>query len=260
MERQGQMKKTENARQKSAGRHIGCFLGILLGVVCLFSACKRKEAVFTAGEALGQAESQENTSKDAEGQAEIPVGELAEAGTSGKAAESTGANIPADVSGPVKIVVYICGQVKAPGLYEMETGARIGDAIEQAGGMTDEAAKDALNLAQSLEDGQMIRIPSREEMQEAEKDLVIVSGGSGEGGAAGSQTGSAGGTGSGGLISLNRATKEELMTLPGIGESKAEAILRYRQERGGFGSIEEIMNISGIKEGVYLKIKDKITI
>ena len=62
------------------------------------------------------------------------------------------------------------------------------------------------------------------------------------------------------MISLNQATKEQLMTLPGIGESKAEAILSYRQEQGGFENVEEIMRISGIKEGVYLKIKDKITI
>lgn len=229
------MKKTENARQKNAGRHMRCFLGILLGVVCLFSGCGRKETVFTAGEAPEQMEEQEKI-------------------------ECADANASADVSEPVRVVVYICGQVNAPGVYELEAGARIGDAIEKARGMTDEAAEDALNLAQVLEDGQMIRIPSKEEMQETEKDFVIISGGSGESGAADSRAGSADSTGAGGLISLNQAAKEELMTLPGIGESKAEAILSYRQERGGFGSIEEIMNISGIKEGVYLKIKDKITI
>ena len=68
-----------------------------------------------------------------------------------------------------------------------------------------------------------------------------------------------GGSGSGGLININTASREELMTLPGIGESKADAILEYRKTNGGFGTKEEIMNITGIKEGVYSKIEDKIT-
>ena len=63
-----------------------------------------------------------------------------------------------------------------------------------------------------------------------------------------------------GRVNLNRASKEELMTLPGIGEAKAEAILQYRTEHGGFGSIDEIKQISGIKDGVFEKIKDKITV
>ncbi len=272
MERQGQMKKRERSAKRA--RHMGSFLGILFGVVCLFSACKREEAVFTAGEAPMQIEAskqmeeeQEDSLGDAQGPPETGKEEPEETEPSVEGGASADTEEPAKAEEPDRIVVYICGQVKEPGVYELEAGARIGDAVEKASGMTEDAAEDALNLAQTLADGQMIRVPSKEEFKETEKDLVIVSGGSGgdqaaapKGGTADSRPGSADGTGAGGLISLNQATKEELMTLPGIGESKAEAILNYRRKQGGFGSIEEIMNISGIKEGVYLKIKDKISI
>lgn len=221
--------------------------------------------MFTAGE------TGEYTGESAQEEAAVDSGETGAREEAAVAPGETGARVEAalrdgSVSGGVenpgeakaRLAVYVCGQVNVPGVYELEEGSRIGDAIELAGGMAEEAAADALNLAQPLSDGLMIRIPSVEEMEKGGAGTVMVSGGTGEAGTAGS-----GGTlpGDGGsLVSINKATKEQLMTLPGIGESKAEAILSYRQEYGGFGSVEEIMNISGIKEGVYLKIKDKITI
>jgi competence protein ComEA len=137
-----------------------------------------------------------------------------------------------------EIFVYVCGEVKNPGVYQMNQEDRIVDAIEAAGGLTKKAAADNINQAQKMEDGQQIYVPSKEDGKES---------------SAGAQD-----TSSEKRISINQATKEELMTLPGIGEAKAESIIAYRQEHGNFQKIEDLMNISGIKEGVYNKIKEYI--
>ena len=135
------------------------------------------------------------------------------------------------------IYVYVCGQVYCPGVFALPEGSRVIDAIECAGGMTGEAASTYLNQAELLEDGQKVYVPTQEET-EAEKPTSI----------------------SDGRININTARKEELMTLSGVGESKAEAIIRYREEQGRFEQIQDIMNIEGIKEGVFDKIKDKISV
>ena len=135
--------------------------------------------------------------------------------------------------------VYVCGEVASPGVYELPEGSRITDAVEAAGGMTEDAAGTYLNQAQLVSDGQKIEVPSAEEAK-ALTEAAEVS--------------------ASGVVNLNRATEAELMTLPGIGESKAKEIIRYRESKGGFQKPEDLMNISGIKEGVYNKIKDQITI
>lgn len=135
------------------------------------------------------------------------------------------------------IFVYICGQVNCPGVYELPEGARIADAIEEAGGMTEEAAVEFLNQAALLMDGQKIYVPTVDEANQAEKSSKANE-----------------------KVNINTADEGELMALSGVGEAKAEAIIRYREEKGGFQSIEEIMNIEGIKEGVFQKIKDKISV
>ncbi len=106
-----------------------------------------------------------------------------------------------------------------------------------AGGVLDEGRAEALNQAEHMSDGQTIYVPSKEEAiqegQEAETD---------------------------GLININTASKEDLMTLPGIGEAKADMILQYREEHGAFSSIDGLMEIQGIKEGVFNKIKNRIKV
>lgn len=137
------------------------------------------------------------------------------------------------------VCVYVCGEVISPGVYELRAESRIGEAIEAAGGMTGEAASTWLNLAERITDGQKIEVPSKEQAEELlDKSAQEENG----------------------LINLNTATAEQLMTLRGIGESKAEDILNYREQHGGFGSIEELMQIPGIKERVFEKIKDQITV
>lgn len=137
------------------------------------------------------------------------------------------------------IWVYVCGEVRDPGVYELPEGSRITDAVEAAGGMTGDAAETYLNLAETLSDGQKIEVPSVE-MAEALEEAAAQD--------------------TSGLVNLNRATEAELMTLSGIGESKAKEIIRYRESRGGFQKPEDLMNIPGIKEGVFHKIRDQITV
>ncbi|MDY4839037.1 MAG: helix-hairpin-helix domain-containing protein [Lachnospiraceae bacterium] len=146
--------------------------------------------------------------------------------------------------------VYVCGAVAAPGVYRLAPGSRVYEAVEKAGGLLDTAAPFSLNQALEVTDGQMIHILTKEEALQSDNTPD----GNGE---------SVEKTESGivdGKVNLNAATAAELMTLPGIGEAKAGAILSYREEHGSFAKIEELKNISGIKDGVYEKIKDCITV
>lgn len=159
-------------------------------------------------------------------------------------------------------VVYVSGYVNNPGVYELSAGSRVIDAIDAAGGYSKEAYDNYLNLASLISDGQMIYVPSEEEVESGSIERGVASGadGSGVGGVTGGNGGGNGGnsSGSGTLVNINQASKEELMTLPGIGESKADKIIAYREENGRFSTPEGIMEISGIKDGLYNKIKDKI--
>lgn len=139
------------------------------------------------------------------------------------------------------LCIYVCGAVAEPGVYHFSAGSRIWEAIEAAGGFNEEAAQAAVNLAQPLTDGAQIWIPTQEE-QEKEVQQEPFSGQEA------------------GKVNLNTASKERLMTLTGIGEARAEAILAYRQEAGPFLAIEDIMKVSGIKEAAFQKIKDDITV
>ncbi len=136
--------------------------------------------------------------------------------------------------------VHVCGAVAQPGVYKLPAKSRIYEAVEMAGGLLETACFDSVNQAEEITDGQMVKIPTQEE-------------------AAQPNVQDAGGT-EDGRINLNTADETQLMELPGIGASKAKSILSYRAEQGGFSSIEEIKNITGIKEGVYSKIRDYITV
>ena len=149
------------------------------------------------------------------------------------------------------IWVYVSGAVCQPGVYELPEGSRLFEALERAGGMTETADPDFLNQAELLVDGVQIKVPTKEEVASgiAEKAAPDNPGTSAESGGA-----------PGGKVNLNTATKEELMTLPGIGEAKADSILTYRESAGGFQSIEQIKEIEGIKDGVFEKIKELIAV
>lgn len=141
--------------------------------------------------------------------------------------------------------VYVSGAVKHAGLYRYRGTARVCDAVESAGGFLKNADKVSINLARMLEDGEQIHVLTKAQAKKAKKQASAPDVG------ADSQTG---------LVNINKATLEELMTLPGIGQAKANLILDYRTEHGEFTAKEDLMKISGIKDGVYNKVKDLITI
>lgn len=158
--------------------------------------------------------------------------------------------IPSVTPEPQEIFVDVCGAVNQPGVYEMDPDSRVFQAIEAAGGMTEEASGISVNQAQPLSDGQQVYVPT---VQEAEEGSFVpaVPETTGTGESMGTEDG---------IVNLNIADAETLKTLSGIGDSKAQAILAYREEHGGFSSIEEIMQVPGIKESTFSMIKDKIAV
>lgn len=189
--------------------------------------------------------------KNPQTESESGVGESREAGNetgTGKSPSET--QVEVDNSKATGIYVYICGEVANPGVYELSEDSRIYEAVDAAGGFTENAARESINLASKVSDGMQITIYNKEEA------ASLPAGGT----SAGKNSGQEQMSGSSSLVNLNTATKEELMTLKGIGESKAEDIIRYREKSGGFKKIEDIMKISGIKEAGFQKIKDSITV
>ena len=139
------------------------------------------------------------------------------------------------------IYVHICGAVINPGVYQVPAGTRVYQALELAGGSSDDAYLSGINLADKLADGQKVYIPSEGENAEG-----ILSTDSGDVQSV--------------MININTASEAELMTLPGIGQSRAKDIINYRVKNGLFESINDIMKVSGIKEAAFEKIKDLIKV
>lgn len=144
--------------------------------------------------------------------------------------------------GTRKIYIQLGGAVNNEGVYAVEEGQRVFEVVALAGGLSDLADPNAVNQARKVVDGEFIYFPTYDEVNEglykSEANM--------------SQEST--------LVNINTATMEELMSLPGIGESKAKAIINYRTTNGPFKSIEEIMNVNGIKDAMFDKIKDFITI
>lgn len=143
-----------------------------------------------------------------------------------------------------RVYIHICGAVKKPGVYIFATEPHVIDVVEKAGGFTSKADQTSVNLAESVADGTQLVIATKDkkkvtnEEQSSHNDASSVLD----------------------KVNINTASREELMTLSGIGESKAAQIVSYREANGRFQKIEDIMNISGIKEGVFSKIEDYITV
>ncbi|MCI6921487.1 MAG: helix-hairpin-helix domain-containing protein [Lachnospiraceae bacterium] len=177
-------------------------------------------------------------------------------GKTGTAVEDTGSiNAGINAAGTheeneatVSCMVHVCGAVERPGVYELPQGSRIYQAIECAGGLSNEADPNYLNQADFVSDGEKVYVPTREEVAEMDSPLQNVVTQSGETGAPS------------GLVNLNTASEEQLCTLPGIGSSKARSIIAYREEHGSFDRIESVMNVAGIKDGLFQKIKAYITV
>lgn len=140
------------------------------------------------------------------------------------------------------IYVYVCGAVVQPGVYEVCEGSRVYEVVALAGGLTEEADDTCINMARVIADGEQIIILTQEEALEMQNTSSAVPGKTSQ------------------LVNINTASIHELIQLSGIGESRAQAIISYREEKGAFQSIDQIKKVSGIKDGLYEKIKDYITV
>lgn len=162
------------------------------------------------------------------------------------------------------LVVHICGAVSAPGVYELPAGSRIIDAVEAGGGFLPEAEEACCNLAEEIVDGCQIYIMTKTEScadgQTEKKAGIQTSPDSDMQTTDRNVRSNSAPALENGLVNLNTADVAALMTLPGIGESRAKAIISYREQHGAFAQIEDIMKISGIKQAAFSKIKDKITV
>ena len=144
---------------------------------------------------------------------------------------------------PASVIVHVAGWVASPGVYELPEGARVVDAVEEAGGARRGAELGALNLAAVLVDGQQVVVPR-----------------AGEAPAPAATVGGAPGTTAGTLVNVNTATAEELETLPGIGEVLAATIVQHREEHGPFTSVDQLLDVSGIGEVTLEEIRDLVTV
>ena len=154
------------------------------------------------------------------------------------------------------VVIHITGSVKNPGIVRLKEGSRVEDAIEEAGGLTENADITKVNLAYILEDGIKIRIPSVSDEEIGDGD--ILEDGIGENIIV--EENKTSDTKNNLNVNINKAGKEELQTLPGIGASLAERIVEYRNQNGKFASKEDIKNVNGIGESKFENIKEFITV
>lgn len=274
--------------------------GLVFALLLLLCGCTKKdELLLLNGEnAAGKPEEQAVFPEDAAG-SEVPGKEEQPALEGGNRQvqddETQGAETaPASASAQPAAVnprsgviyVHVCGAVVNPGVYELESGSRVYEAVQAAGGFTDLAEQNYVNQAQALEDGVKLVIPTREEAAAAgkaqngvsEKNGTLQDNAGEENGIAGGAaqdsaekafgivggTASAGQNGDGGApdgrININTASEAELCEIPGVGATRAAAIAAYRESHGAFEKPEDIMKVNGIKEGMYEKIKDSIRV
>lgn len=163
-------------------------------------------------------------------------------------------------NGQSQVVVYICGAVKHPGVYKFTAGSRINDAINAASGFKKGAARTAINQAKVLEDGEQITIPTLKQVKRKQLSKITDGDNFQDKTTDNENTDSSERESQDTLININTASAGELTSLSGIGQSRADAIIEYRQSNGKFQSIEDIMKIPGIKQGIFNKIKNKISV
>ncbi|MBF4597793.1 MULTISPECIES: ComEA family DNA-binding protein [Curtobacterium] len=184
-------------------------------------------------------------------------------GASAAPSPSAGASAGAAPSAPGAghVVVHVLGAVRRSGVVELPAASRVGDAVRRAGGATDDADLDRLNLARVLTDGERLYVP-RVGQQEVPEALGPVTGG-GTAGSAGdtdAATG-AGETGAeGSVVDLNTADQAALETLPGIGPGLAGRIIAWRDEHGRFGSVEDLLDVSGIGDVRFAELRDRVRV
>ena len=227
----------------------------------------------TADKAAGKAG--ESTTDEAAGKSGEATGEEtdksagAESGSAGMQDGSRTAG-GGNTEKPETIYVHVCGAVAKPGVYEMPAGSRFYEAVDKAGGFSEDACQDYLNMAAPLADGSRLEIPSLQEIRERESAVYKdgTSGGSGKESEYSYYTvpetptaeKESAGSSDTGLVNINTADMAGLCALPGIGEGRAKAILEYREKQGGFQKKEDIMQVSGIGEKMYARMEEYLTV
>lgn len=152
------------------------------------------------------------------------------------------------LDGQQQIFVHVVGEVAQPGVVELEAGARVATAIEAAGGASDAAVLSGVNLARVVADGEQVLVPNAEQVAAGVADVA----GAGVGG------GAAGG--GAGLVNLNAADAATLETLPKVGPALAQRIIDWRERNGGFASIEQLLDVSGIGQKTFEGLQDRVTV
>ena len=227
----------ERLRIDEVPRGVLLCIALLAAVAVVLAAVLFVRTVGSGGDLLVRAEEPARGAELLE-----PGGAALEAGLVAEPAQEEG---PADTP---CFVVHVAGAVEVPGVYELETGARVFDAVEAAGGASPGADLGQINLAEPLVDGAKVSIPAFGEAASAGTSAVEAPGG--------------GYTASGGapLVNINTASAEELQALVGVGESTAAAIVRDREANGPFASPEDLMRVSGIGEKKFENMRDQVVV
>lgn len=236
-----------------------CLLTVML--LCVGCGSKESKGIEVNKEQITE---ETKTTEDTANVQEIKDGQLSQAAVEINQ-HTVSSNTKDNVESSAEIVVYVCGAVNHPGVYTLSGTPRMMDAVEAAGGMNEQADKNVLNLAQYISDGQMIRIPAIGEVTDTGDWLEQQSGYRDDNDndttdSIGAQQEDSSKKQTDDKVDLNTADAAELMTIPGIGQTKAEAIIRYREENGSFQKVEDIMQISGIKEGSFAKMEPYICV
>jgi competence protein ComEA len=148
---------------------------------------------------------------------------------------------------PGKLIVQVAGEVANPGVYGMEKGSRVLDVIQAAGGLSTTGDPDSINQAALLQDGQKVTVKLKGSVNPASSTSKTTAGSPAK-------------VGPNDMVNINTATLEQLITLPGIGEDRANAILSYRDQHGPFTKIEDLQNVEGIGEGIFNSLKNNVTV
>ncbi|WP_022880967.1 ComEA family DNA-binding protein [Gryllotalpicola ginsengisoli] len=153
---------------------------------------------------------------------------------------------PTTATASATVIVHVLGQVRRPGVYELPAESRVIDAVAAAGGFSAHADQSALNLARKLVDGEQVLVPQPGQAVPATTSQATAPAAAGET--------------SGAKIDLNTATEEQLETLPRVGPALAQRILDWRQQNGGFASVEDLKNVSGIGDKTFAELEDLVTV
>lgn len=218
----------------------GARLPVLVGVTAVAIV-----VMVCAGRLLLDAASSEGFAVVQPGDAEQAAGD----GDAGAAADAG-----ASQAAPAPLRLHVGGAVAAPGVYDLAEGARVLDAVEAAGGFAEGAARDALNLARAVSDGEQVVVPSEADIAAQEAASA------GAGGAAASAGASAAAGGAGGKVNINTASAAQLDTLPGVGASTAEKIVADREANGPFKTVEDLKRVSGIGNKKFAALADAICV